>query len=859
LSSSEWVRAIESAQPYLYGGLAIIGIIQWRRRGGPASAWLAASLTVHALVLIAGRLLPETPTDPALVWARKALIATLVLFPYFLYRFMISLIRPIGWFKVVAAVLTVGVAAAALLLPPVTSQTTEPQPGWLQAYVALLLIQWVLLSGVVAVRLWRAGRGQPTVARRRMRTMSLGASGLALALVVAGEFSRAYPGTAIVVQLLVLTAAPLMLVGFAPPYILRASWRRREEAALKEAELALVRATTASEVASTLLPHARSLLGAAAVVLEGADRNIVASEGLDQHEARAAMNSLEAGTRSDPGQQRSLVTIPMQTGRLTAIASPFTPFFGADEVASLEGLAALADLALARNELLESSRRLAAIVESSGDAIISKSLGGTILAWNRGAERIYGYRSEEVVGKPISILVPADIKDDVVQILEKVRRGENIQNYETRRQTKNGTVIDVSVTVSPIRDGSGRITAVSTIARDVTAGKQLEREREKAREDADRANQAKNEFLSRMSHELRTPLNAVLGFAQLLEMDSLTPEQKDWIKEILKAGQHLLELIDEVLDISRIEAGQLRLSLEPVDAVQAVQECISLLAPLATEEGVSLRLAPSGDSGSRPYVRADRQRLKQVLLNLISNGIKYNRQDGSVEVSFDRADRDGRLRICVADTGVGIPSESLEQAFSPFERLAAEGSAVEGTGLGLALSRALVEAMGGTIALTSELGRGATFSVDLAVAETPDIVDESQSDLEDHSLAETTPRTVLYIEDNFSNLKLVQTLLERRPDIQLIPAMQGSIGVTLARDHNPDLVLLDLNLPDMPGEEVLGRLRSDPQTASLPVIVITADATSGQVKRLLKQGARAYLTKPLEVKRFLELVDLFCS
>jgi PAS domain S-box-containing protein len=859
MASSELVETLQLLQPFVYGALFLVALVQWRRRPSPAGAWLVATFGVLAAVVVAGQLLPEDSSDPAVRWAGKTLIATLVLFPYFLYRFMTSLVRAIQWIWVTAKILTAALALGAFLLPDLPNEN-EPQPGWLKVYVAVLLVQWVFLSGVVAVRLWRVGRGQPTVARRRMRTMSLGAMGLALALVLAGRFSN---GTAVevVVQLLVLGAAPLMLVGFAPPRILRIAWLSREEAAWKQAGLSLMEATTSSEVARTLLPHARKLVGAVGAVLEDEGGMVVASDGLDGEETWSAKGSSEVGFPHEGTLNGSMVTVPMRTGRLIVMTSPLTPFFGHDELSKLEGLAALADLALARNQLLDSQRRLAAIVESSDDAIFSTTLDGTITSWNRGAERLYGYRPEEAIGRPVSILVPSELEDEVPMILGKVRGKESIEHYETRRWTKDGRMVDVSMTISPIRDADGNVLGASTIARDVSERRKAEQERESAREEADRANRAKSDFLSRMSHELRTPLNAVLGFAQLLEMDHLRPEQKEATGEILKAGKHLLELIDEVLDISRIEAGRLRLSLEPVDAVHTVEECISLLRPQAEQEGVTLTLEPQDAPDRSAYVTADRQRLKQVMLNLISNGIKYNRQHGSVRVSIDQTEQRRRIRIDVTDTGRGIPAEQMEQLFAPFERLGAEGSNIEGTGLGLALSRPLVEAMGGAISVTSEPGTGSTFSVELAAAVDAGVLedrDPSQGDVA-ATFATSTPRTILYIEDNLSNLKLVERVMSRRPGIVLMSAMQGGIGVTLARDHQPDLILLDLDLPDIRGEEVLGRLHSDPRTATLPVVVISADATSGQRRRLIDAGARDFINKPISIDRLLRIVDEYCA
>jgi PAS domain S-box-containing protein len=842
---SDFITVLKVLQPFVYGGLFLVALLELWRRPSPAHAWLVATFGVLALVVVAGQVLPEDSTHPAVLWAGKALIAALVLFPYFLYRFMTTFIRPTRWIWLTAKVLTAALSLGAFLLPRFP-QSDEPRPAWLQVYVAVLLVQWVFLSGIVAVQLWRGGRGQPTVARRRMRTMSIGASGLALALLLGGGLSKGNV-VDIVVQILVLAAAPLMLVGFAPPRTLRLLWCRREQAELKQASRSLMKATTSTEVAKTLLPHARMLVGAAGAILEDANGAVVASDGLGGD-----------GAAPQGSSNGSVVTIPLRAGRLVVMTSPLTPFFGHEEVSELEGLAALADLALARNELLDNQRRLGAIVESSDDAIISESPDGTILSWNRGAEKIYGYNPEEAIGEQVAILDPPGPTDGIP---ETIRRTGGVEQYETRHRTKDGRTIDVSLTISPIRNANGTVVGASTIARDVTERINAEQERESAREEADRANRAKSEFLSRMSHELRTPLNAILGFTQLLQMDDLTAEQQEGTGEISKAGKHLLQLIDEVLDISRIEAGKLRLSLEPVDAIQTVEECISLLGPQAEQEGVTLSLGPHDPADRSAYVTADHQRLKQVMLNLISNGIKYNRQDGSVRVSIDRTERGRRIRIDVADTGRGIPAEQLEQLFAPFERLGAEGSSIDGTGLGLALSRPLVEAMGGVISVTSEPGVGSTFSVELAAADdAEELAEDDDPSLGDAEglVDSTSARKVLHIEDNLSNLKLVERVIARRPGILLLSAMQGGMGVSLARDHQPDLILLDLDLPDVPGEEVLARLRSDPRTAAIPVVVVSANTTSGRRSRLISEGARAVIDKPISLEQLMQIVETYC-
>jgi len=388
-------------------------------------------------------------------------------------------------------------------------------------------------------------------------------------------------------------------------------------------------------------------------------------------------------------------------------------------------------------------------------------------------------------------------------------------------------------------------------------GSRLEEAERQARELAESANQSKSEFLSRMSHELRTPLNAVVGFAQLLELDDLTDTQREEVAQIVKGGRHLLDLINEVLDISRIESGRFAVSAEPVRVAEVLGETLDLVRPLADHHDIELLGDPSRSGQS--FVLADRQRLKQVLLNLSANAIKYNRPGGTVGFSCEHT-AEGRLRINVADTGPGIRPEHLGLLFSPFERLGAERTDVEGTGLGLSLSRRLAEAMGGTLGVSTELGRGSTFWVDLPVAEGPlerylrlDTPSHTQGQ-EPASRPDGRPK-VLYIEDNLSNLSLVERIFAQRAHVDLLVAMQGQLGLDLAREHRPALVLLDLHLPDIGGDQVLEQLRDDPTTRTIPVVMISADATSGQVQRLVAAGARSYLTKPIDVRELLRLID----
>jgi PAS domain S-box-containing protein len=455
-----------------------------------------------------------------------------------------------------------------------------------------------------------------------------------------------------------------------------------------------------------------------------------------------------------------------------------------------------------------------------------------------------------------------------------------------------------NINVAPLANPQGEITRILAVMQDITQHKESqaallrlrdeleERVQERtaelehsnvelqvAKEEAEQANRAKSEFLSRMSHELRTPLNAILGFGQILEAQELSPLQEESVAHILKGGHHLLDLINEVLDIARVESGKLSLSLEPVEVSDILTQCCSMLAPVAKQRQISIVLHPS--SLESVCIQADTQRLKQVVLNLLSNAIKYSHGGGVVTVAVQPmpcADQSqGHIRLLVQDTGAGIAPEDLSRLFMPFERLGAETSNVTGTGLGLALSKSLVEAMGGRIGLESILGSGTTAWVELPGSFDP--MASAFPVLGEHAGASTRAtktlanphtasvtdsvitHTVLLIEDNLVNLRLVEHLFLDRPYVRLLSTMQGRLGLELTQQHQIDLILLDVHLPDINGDEVLRRLKEDPATASIPVVVVSADATFSQIERLKAAGAHAYLTKPLNLYLFQKTID----
>src|SRR5919202_862478 len=365
---------------------------------------------------------------------------------------------------------------------------------------------------------------------------------------------------------------------------------------------------------------------------------------------------------------------------------------------------------------------------------------------------------------------------------------------------------------------------------------------------AEEANRSKSAFLSRMSHELRTPLTAILGFAEVLLADPGGPVEPR-AQHILEAGQHLLGLINEVLDIGRIETGQMAVQPQAVSLAAMAAECRDLLAPLAAEAGVSVAVCAASDVTA--YVQADPQRLTQVLVNLVSNAIKYNRRDGTVRLWW-AVNAEGRGRLLVTDTGEGLSPEQIARLFQPFERLGGRG--VEGTGLGLVLSKGLVELMGGTLGVESTPGDGSTCWVELPRAAPPPAVAEAPVEATRASPA-VAGHTALLIEDNPAIVALLESILAQRAGVRLRTAYRGAVGLELARAQRPDLILLDVHMPDMDGEAVVRPLQSNPETQGIPVVAVSADATAEQEERLLRAGAHAYLVKPLDVRALLRVVD----
>ncbi len=528
---------------------------------------------------------------------------------------------------------------------------------------------------------------------------------------------------------------------------------------------------------------------------------------------------------------------------------------------------------------LQAEALQSAIFNSAMFSKIATDARGVIQIFNVGAEHMLGYAAADVVNR----ITPADISDPgellarahalslelatpiapgFEALVFKASRGiEDI--YELTYIRKDGSRFPAVVSVTALRDAQTSIIGYLLIGTDNTARRQAEIARRelnaqlaRAKALAETANLAKSDFLSSMSHELRSPLNAILGFAQLMESGTPlpTPAQKDSIDQILQAGWYLLALINEILDLSLIESGKLSLSPERISLAEVLNDCQSMIEPLAKKSGVRTRFPEF----SEPYfVKADRTRVKQVFVNLLSNAIKYNRAEGMVEITC-QATTSERTRISFRDTGHGLSAEKMAQLFQPFNRLGQESGIEEGTGIGLVVSKRLIELMGGEIGVESTVGVGSLFWIELDATAAPVLVldpYESEVPAAVHLQTGTVKRTVLCVEDNPANLLLVEKLIARRPDLRLLSAQDGSTGVAMARATQPDVILMDINLPGISGITARRLLADDPTTAHIPVIALTANAMPHDVEKGLAAGFFRYLTKPIHVGAFMDTLD----
>ena len=481
---------------------------------------------------------------------------------------------------------------------------------------------------------------------------------------------------------------------------------------------------------------------------------------------------------------------------------------------------------------------------------------GKYVELNEAFYNLFGFEKVEVIGKTPSEL--GLLNNETINTIEKkADRNGNIYNVEAALMAKNKEIKHVLLSSENICLED--ITYRFTVVHDITELKLAEVEIIKARLEADKANQAKSEFLSRMSHELRTPLNSILGFAQLMEMGERNRLQKLGVSNILNSGNHLLKLINDVLDLSRIEAGGVLVSPEPVQISSVILEMLDVVNFLAAKRSLKTELT-SSFANSR-FVLADRQLIKQVLLNLMNNAVKYNREGGSISIKTELMPINSEgivpVRISVSDTGEGISSKDIPKLFIPFERIGAEKTKIEGTGLGLSVVKKLMDAMGGTIGVESVLGKGSTFWIELPLVEDQNYKDEKPYNLiEIASEQNDKAGIILYIEDDLANVVLIEQILtSKRPNMRMITDIHGMQTVNLAIEFSVDLILLDINLSDIQGIAVIELLQSNEKTKTIPIVIISADAMPEQIEKILKTGVCEYLTKPLNVANFLRVID----
>jgi signal transduction histidine kinase/AmiR/NasT family two-component response regulator len=552
---------------------------------------------------------------------------------------------------------------------------------------------------------------------------------------------------------------------------------------------------------------------------------------------------------------------------------------------------------IGQQPLLKAGALQNAIFNSANFSSIATDAQGVIQIFNVGAERMLGYKAEDVVDKitpagisdpqeviaraaALSVELDTPITPGFEALVFKASRGiEDI--YELTYIRKDGSRFPAVVSVTALRDDQDAIIGYLLICTDNTARKQVEAEQaildqrlreqqqllqennielESAKAAAEKANLAKSEFLSSMSHELRTPLNAVLGFAQLMQSEtpSPTPAQKLSIEQILQAGWYLLRLINEILDLAMIESGKVTMSNESVSVTGVLHDCQSMIEPQAHKRAIQMTFPRLENLF---YVQADRTRVKQVLINLLSNAIKYNRDGGAVTVQCAMSG-ENRVRVSVTDTGFGLASEQLAQLFQPFNRLGKESSTEEGTGIGLVVTKQLVELMGGVIGFDSTVGVGSVFWFELPASNAPELVfgdsgESSPDRMRPMTAHASAPlRTLLYVEDNPANMALVEQLIARRSDLKLLTAIDGHLGIQQARTHRPDVILMDINLPGISGYGALKILREDPATAHIPVMALSANAVPHDIERGLQAGFFRYLTKPIKVNEFMDALDV---
>jgi PAS domain S-box-containing protein len=505
---------------------------------------------------------------------------------------------------------------------------------------------------------------------------------------------------------------------------------------------------------------------------------------------------------------------------------------------------------LAEQALRESEARLRSILDNVPIGVMFLDPQGRIVEVNPHLAAMLDRSASWLLRSTLAeISHPEEHAENGRQITDLVEGRVALSRRQMRLLRADGAVLWVRAHLTLLRDGGGPTARLAGVVEDITEHLRLE-ESERALDRAEAANRAKSEFVSRMSHELRTPLNAMIGFAQLLGLDrepGLAPRQREWTAHIQRAGWHLLEMINDTLDLARIESGAVQLATKPLDLPALVAASMALVSSAAGQRGVVLQTDYAPDA---MVVLGDETRVKQVLTNLLTNAVKYNRTGGSVTVAARR--RNGHVEIAVRDSGLGMTPAQVDGLFQPYNRLGREHSTIEGTGIGLVISRRLAELMAGSLDVESREGVGSTFTLRLSAADARDAVPTPEAA---DAAAPYHRRRVRYIEDNDTNVEVMRGILLQRPQVQLEVSTSGLDGLAAIRLQRPDLVLLDMQLPDISGLELLRHLKADPDSAGIPVIVVSADATTARMQEALTLGAMHYVTKPVDIARFLRVID----
>ncbi len=547
---------------------------------------------------------------------------------------------------------------------------------------------------------------------------------------------------------------------------------------------------------------------------------------------------------------------PMGTGRLVRAlrkdGSEIDVEISLSPIQTAQGLffaSSLRDIT-ERKELEQSLKLAQHSLDLSQDAIFRIDRDARITYVNEAACQHLGYSRDELLALSIPDIdpgFPMEVWDKYWDEMEST--GQN--RFETRHKLKDGTIVPVEITTKLFEFEGAQINLAS--ARNISERKQIEAELFAAKQ-AEEASQIRSKFLTSMSHELRTPLNAILGFGQLLDMDAnfSTSEQRESVSHILTAGHQLLALINDLLDFSQIDIGKLRLNIQPLRIADIASSCgAQVAAAMASQKNIVIENTLADPA---LIVLGDNQRVRQVLINLLSNAVKYNQDNGRVTVS-GKIEQEGRLRIKVRDTGLGIPDDKLSLLFTPFERIDQSHGTISGVGIGLHITKQLVEAMHGTVGVESVLGQGSTFCFDLPLAEQVSESDMTPEKDAKPMLHEDARLVVLYIEDNPVNLKLVQAALKNRPGIELLTAVTAEEGMTIAEEQRPDLILMDIQLPGIDGITATTVLKEMDATRDIPVVALSADAHKKEIDRALNAGCSAYLTKPVQLQALYELID----